>query len=79
MRRTSSKSPLTPISHEKSRKDMQDGALDLFSPGREHCQNDKESPGEGKDDATGCKSFPRECEKWGLKGNLRSKKREGQS
>ena len=55
---------------------MQDGALDLFSPGREHCQNDKESSGEGKDDATGCKSFPRECEKWGLEsvskvGNLR--------
>ena len=34
---------LAPISHEKSRKDMQD-------------------------DATGCKSFPRECEKSGLGG-----------
>ena len=44
---------------------MQDGALDLISPGRRHCQRDKKSPGEVKDDAPDCIDSPRECEKCG--------------
>lgn len=62
---------LAHISHKKSRKDVQDGASDLFSPGREHCQIDKVSPGEGKGDVTNCASFPIDCENCGLVKEIR--------
>lgn len=60
---------LARISHKISSKGAQDGASDLLSPGREHYQRDKESPGEGKDDAADCADLPREREKWGLADN----------
>ena len=56
---------LVPISHKKSRKNVQDGASDLFSTERKHCQTDKESSRAGKDDVANCTSFPIEYEKWG--------------
>lgn len=56
---------LAPLSHTISSEGVQDGSLALFSPGRKHCQKDKESPGENKDDVTDCTDSPRECEKEG--------------
>lgn len=57
---------LSRISHTILGEGMQDGAFNLLSRERKHCHRDKESPGEGKENAAGCIDLLRECEKYGL-------------